>query len=190
MARTTPVCPKMLPNDNKNKEKVHFKLPEEDVRAITTAMLLSIWYLLLSLTSSSLFILSGRIPNSEMGPEQRKCFYSVIHLPLIVNNSFNFFFYLRGKSIRETFQQRWLPTCATGRNVIWDSKTAGYFPGRAFFVKRLCFPKIPFISAHCSRSRMCWCAIIVANFSEKLKIVGLWPTSANTFADILEEEQC
>ena len=91
-----------------------FSLPPEDKRAIVTIMLLSFWYLGTSGTAAFLYTFSEAYYTASDDYARVKILRFLAILIILCSNSFNFLFYLRGKLVRETFRQRWVPRCLLG----------------------------------------------------------------------------
>ena len=89
------------------KEKPKPVLSEDDVKAIHSILGVCILYLVCLWTAATIFIFK-RFASEDIGREGEELLDRIITIILSINNSANFFFYLRANSFRATFKSRYL----------------------------------------------------------------------------------
>ena len=87
-------------------EKPAPQLTPEDVKAVRTVLYICAWYFFSMFSGMSLIIFERR--NDELQVPVAKFIDQAGSALLILNNCFNFFFYLRGKSFRNAFKSKYL----------------------------------------------------------------------------------
>ena len=89
------------------KEKPKPVLSEDDVKAIHSVLGVCILYLVCLWTAVTIFIFK-RFASEDIGLRGEELLDRIITIILSINNSANFFFYLRANSFRATFKSRYL----------------------------------------------------------------------------------
>ena len=79
----------------------------EDIRAIRTLYYVSFFFLFTKFTSMVLFLLWENAFNSESSVAWKSFLENLAGVLIVSNHAFNFFFYLRGRSFKETFEAKW-----------------------------------------------------------------------------------
>ena len=102
---------KLEPENKKNSAS----LSSEDWNVVKTVFLVCVWYLVTTWIASMFYLAATFTPKSdEFGMGGKTVLYRVSRLMTIVYSSFNFFFYIRGNTFRETFIRRWMPKLLSG----------------------------------------------------------------------------
>ena len=91
----------------KGKKKVAPVFSPEDIKAIRTLSYISLFFLFTKFTSTVLFMLKENFLNSESSVAWKIFLENLAGVLIVSNHAFNFFFYLRGRSFRETFKAKW-----------------------------------------------------------------------------------
>ena len=79
-------------------------LSAEDLTAINTVQLVCFWYLICNGSGVAMFITRQQI----IGRVARAILGNIARILVVTHCSFTFFFYLRGKTFRNNFRERWL----------------------------------------------------------------------------------
>ena len=99
--------PGKLPSQN---VKTSVSLSNEERNLVTTVLLICVWYLVMTWIASVFYLRATFTPEVGRFEIHGKLFlFRMSRIFTQMNNSFNFFFYLRGNSFRGTFVRRWLP---------------------------------------------------------------------------------
>ena len=98
---------KVAEKGQEKKEKVAPVFSPEDIRAIRTLYYVSLFFLFTKFTSMVLFTLRENALNSESSVAWKGFLENLAGVLIVSNHSFNFFFYLRGRSFKETFEAKW-----------------------------------------------------------------------------------
>ena len=90
------------------KEKLGTALTQQDLNAIRTVQLVCLWYLLCMSIATGLFIYQMIASDDDLKPKEKVFVQDVVLLCNVFNYSFNFVFFMRAKSFRNTFKDNWL----------------------------------------------------------------------------------
>ena len=90
------------------KEKLGTALTQQDLNAIRTVQLACLWYLLCMSIATGLFIYQMIASDDYLKPKEKIFVQDVVLLCNVFNYSFNFVFFMRAKSFRDTFKDNWL----------------------------------------------------------------------------------
>ena len=98
--------PGKLPSQN---VKTSVSLSNEERNLVTTVLLICVWYLVMTWIASVFHLGATFTPEIGSFEIHGKLFlFRMSRIFTQMNNSFNFFFFLRGNSFRRTFVRRWL----------------------------------------------------------------------------------
>ena len=94
-------------NDEEKAENIKKPVPQltpDDLKAVRTVLYICLWYFVCMFPAIGVF--SAQRQNSE--PEASQLLGKLSQFLVMLNSTFNFFFYLRGNSFRSTFKSRYM----------------------------------------------------------------------------------
>ena len=98
-------------NDEKKAEKIQKPVPlltPEDLKAVRTVLYISLCYFVCMFPAIVFFIAQRKSREFEFEKEASQLLGQLPQFLIILNSTFNFFFYLRGNSFRRTFKSRYM----------------------------------------------------------------------------------
>ena len=98
-------------NDERKARKIKKPVPQltpEDLRAVRTVLYICLWYFVCMFPAIGVFAAQRKSSESEVGKETSQRLEHFSQFLIMLNSTFNFFFYLRGNSFRSTFKSRYM----------------------------------------------------------------------------------